>query len=239
MSFYLFFFTSSQIQCPHYYCLSHKNIDSQTITAMSKLCWHCYERKSCVKCSACLVARYCSKECQKSNWKQKGHKLECPKWKAMNELPYTLILEDASHVDAALIDTARDYIARLLSSPITSTTSLEKRRQADEEKYTLLSEITQRRGPRSPLDAGLETATLSFGYVYFSLSPLCDECLLLSFSSFSLTHLLTHSLTSLSYSIFYSLSLSSPPTLLRTHSYALNHSHSSAMPHVATTGLSN
>ena len=36
----------------------------------SKLCWNCFEAKAELKkCSVCTIAQYCSKECQKKDWK--------------------------------------------------------------------------------------------------------------------------------------------------------------------------
>lgn len=40
-------------------------------------CHVCGKEKSFLKCGLCLVARYCSKECQRFDWQQLGHKKLC------------------------------------------------------------------------------------------------------------------------------------------------------------------
>ena len=36
----------------------------------SKLCWHCFASKEELKkCTKCLVAQYCGKDCQRNDWK--------------------------------------------------------------------------------------------------------------------------------------------------------------------------
>ena len=42
---------------------------------LDNICWNCGEEKTDLKkCKTCLVAQYCARECQSSNWKN-GHKL--------------------------------------------------------------------------------------------------------------------------------------------------------------------
>ena len=86
---------------------------------MSKLCWNCYQRKSCTKCSACLVALYCSKECQAENWKAKGHKAECAYWKKEAANPYELLVDTIpADTEPSVIERAKGYISSL-SNPST------------------------------------------------------------------------------------------------------------------------
>lgn len=92
---------------------------------MSKLCWNCCERKSGTKCSGCLVARYCDKECQLIDWKQKSHRKECKKWKAIAEMPYTLTTEDASDIDPMHIDEAKNVIDKLVNAQLPNIQSQE------------------------------------------------------------------------------------------------------------------
>ena len=50
------------------------------------VCYNCcqehrQEQEQVLKCGACKKVFYCSKECQKTHWKQGGHREECPKLK--------------------------------------------------------------------------------------------------------------------------------------------------------------
>ena len=51
-------------------------------TSKTSTCDHCKEVKSIKHCSACKVASYCGKECQRAAW-QAGHKIQCREIKAM------------------------------------------------------------------------------------------------------------------------------------------------------------
>lgn len=60
-------------------------------------CWECEERsQSLSACSACQIARYCSRECQTNAWKS-GHKTKCKDLKVM----HGLFLESIDAIDAA------------------------------------------------------------------------------------------------------------------------------------------
>jgi len=45
----------------------------------SVMCWKCEATEGISMCSGCGEARYCGKECQKSHWKEGGHKASCRK----------------------------------------------------------------------------------------------------------------------------------------------------------------
>ncbi|KLO13743.1 hypothetical protein SCHPADRAFT_351060 [Schizopora paradoxa] len=56
--------------------LAHlQNMDSTPMTCDN--CFRFDERANFKKCAGCGMAHYCSKDCQKSAWKEKGHRNEC------------------------------------------------------------------------------------------------------------------------------------------------------------------
>lgn len=70
---------------------------SDRIDEVWKTCWHCKATASDSKlCSSCSVARYCSKDCQRSAWHE-GHKNTCQTHKQI----YDATLEQLDIVDAA------------------------------------------------------------------------------------------------------------------------------------------
>ncbi|KAI1612183.1 hypothetical protein EDD36DRAFT_277223 [Exophiala viscosa] len=60
---------------------SEEEFDETTMANMlngKKGCWNCgKEGVKLLKCGKCMVAEYCSKDCQRSAWKEKGHKQAC------------------------------------------------------------------------------------------------------------------------------------------------------------------
>jgi hypothetical protein len=48
---------------------------SAAFDAVSTICSKCQLKKPCKFCLGCMVAQYCSKDCQKADWKH--HKKEC------------------------------------------------------------------------------------------------------------------------------------------------------------------
>ena len=54
--------------------------DPQTMIVDGKVnerCWCCGAKGDMKQCSACLRAKYCSRECQQDDWERLGHKLYC------------------------------------------------------------------------------------------------------------------------------------------------------------------
>lgn len=44
---------------------------------MEKTCWGCGDEKDDLKyCKVCRIPKYCSKECQKLDWTNGGHKIQ-------------------------------------------------------------------------------------------------------------------------------------------------------------------
>jgi uncharacterized C2H2 Zn-finger protein len=58
-------------------------IDNASLFGKRGICHNCQEdsqeQEQLLKCGACKKVFYCSKECQKTHWKQGGHREECAK----------------------------------------------------------------------------------------------------------------------------------------------------------------
>ena len=75
-------FLASKLSCE---CLSRLKKDAKRAPKMN-LCFYCqkeFDRDSIKKCSACMVARYCSRDCQKADWAA-THKEQCANFYQLN-----------------------------------------------------------------------------------------------------------------------------------------------------------
>lgn len=62
------------------------DLDSFEATGLASMingkkgCWNCGRQEvKLLKCSKCMIAEYCSKDCQRIDWKENGHKMACKK----------------------------------------------------------------------------------------------------------------------------------------------------------------
>uniref|UniRef100_A0A914Q661 MYND-type domain-containing protein n=1 Tax=Panagrolaimus davidi TaxID=227884 RepID=A0A914Q661_9BILA len=67
-----------RVQSPEYIRLDY--------TSEDKKCFICGKEAKILPCSACLMARYCSKECQKFDWINFNHKEVCKHLKKFSNL---------------------------------------------------------------------------------------------------------------------------------------------------------
>jgi hypothetical protein len=103
-------------------------------------CHYCLKECKLLRCSQCKITKYCSKSCQKKDWKS-SHRLQCIKFKPIDEIASTSSTNPSFEVQHPV----HEKDAKKAAAELMGLVSSMKVQEATEQFYKVSDEITSTR----------------------------------------------------------------------------------------------